>query len=731
MNRIISGVERAGPSDLPKDFVDQWNSKVVTQNICKIVQKDEVRSYGRRSIFNEQGTSLERQAEETSLCAERVFGKSVTKQYSDHGVSGTTMVGRHGLIKAIADAEKGEYSVLIVEDADRIARDIAILATVFKRLTKAGVQIYSIRKGGQIVSSDIAMSGFYSAEQLATLKYRAAKGRELGHALGRVMGPASYGFEAGAKRGERVVTEALRETIQWIFDRRAEGMSLRAIARSLNERKIPTKRGFLWRSQSVKSVLSNERYIGWNAFGKTSTTYDPDLGMSVQVKKDTAEWKLNRIADWIVVEQEQFEAVQAMRKRDADKAGTSTRTREAFLSGKAVCHACGSPMRSKFREIGKDSVPHIVCRLALTHECEERAAYRQSAVKKVVYESVQEILSHERLDADYVAIFNRQRDIVAKELEDRRKRLVSIAEGLDKQIEQTWDERFIKGMSTERVAARRQGWEAELAKVREDVEALPRPPTRARINVDKVNTLRNAFVTLMADQPLLTDSVGRELHSAAVAAAKQVVSKISCFPFPCSKTMRVDIELQTSGLFDDPDGVGQVGFETSKFSVVVHDDVKGAGRRLQVEGLRKLLAEGTYRASDAEFRAVYPFVPESARAWAAKRGADEREMIEILFHCLRTGVREQHLAILGKRMHTTWKAYVSKILVEGGWERMCERLKVDHPRTFAEFQPDYFGCFWRNREGDNAYARRKWLEKKAAKEAASQASIAAGETGAG
>ena len=286
MKQVIAGVVPSGPSELPKAFIDNWNSKVVTQNILKIVQKDEVRSYGRRSIFNEQGSSLERQAEETSLCAERVFGKPVTKHYSDHGVSGTTMVGRHGLIKAIADAEKGEYSVLIVEDPDRIARDIAILATVFKRMSKAGVQIYSIRKGGPIVSSDIAMSGFYSAEQLATLKYRAAKGRELGHALGRVMGPASYGFEAGGKRGERVVTEALRETIKWIFDRRAEGMSLRAIARSLNERKIPTKHGFLWRSQSVKSVLANERYRGWNAFGKTTTTYDPDLGMSVQVKND-------------------------------------------------------------------------------------------------------------------------------------------------------------------------------------------------------------------------------------------------------------------------------------------------------------------------------------------------------------------------------------------------------------------------------------------------------------
>ena len=71
-----------------------------------------------------------------------------------------------------------------------------------------------------------------------------------------------HGNPAQAKYGQRVVKKSLcdhkteQRTIEAITQMKEEGLSLRAIARCLNQMKVPTKkRGKSWHPEMVRRVL--------------------------------------------------------------------------------------------------------------------------------------------------------------------------------------------------------------------------------------------------------------------------------------------------------------------------------------------------------------------------------------------------------------------------------------------------------------------------------------------
>ncbi len=82
---------------------------------------------------------------------------SVVSQYEDPGASGTSVDGRPGSQKLIADAEAGRFDAVLVLKLDRFAQNRGDAAIYRKRLGQAGVALLSYNERTDGLSPSAAM----------------------------------------------------------------------------------------------------------------------------------------------------------------------------------------------------------------------------------------------------------------------------------------------------------------------------------------------------------------------------------------------------------------------------------------------------------------------------------------------------------------------------------------------------------------------------------------------
>jgi DNA invertase Pin-like site-specific DNA recombinase len=80
-------------------------------------------------------------------------GWAVCEEYTDHGVSGATLL-RAGFQALMRDALNRRFDIVLAESLDRFSRDQEDTAGLFKRLTFAGVNIVTLAEGGPAGDDD-------------------------------------------------------------------------------------------------------------------------------------------------------------------------------------------------------------------------------------------------------------------------------------------------------------------------------------------------------------------------------------------------------------------------------------------------------------------------------------------------------------------------------------------------------------------------------------------------
>ncbi len=255
-----------------------------------------------RMSTEHQQYSLQNQAANIREYAER-HGFEVTRTYSDPAKSGVLLIHRPGLRQLLQDVAAGtsEYRAILVYDVSRWGRfQDADEAAHYEFLCKsAGIPIHycaeSFKNDGSLPSSIMkalkrAMAGEYSRELglkvIIGQKWLASQGFKQG-------GIAGYGFRRllvssdrqhvrVLERGQRKSLTTDRVTlvpgpphevreVQGIFRKfTVEGMSLKAIARDLNRRGIPSVENKTWVHSAVADLLSHPKYIGCLVFNRST-----------------------------------------------------------------------------------------------------------------------------------------------------------------------------------------------------------------------------------------------------------------------------------------------------------------------------------------------------------------------------------------------------------------------------------------------------------------------------
>lgn len=244
--------------------------------------------YVRYSDDHQRPTSIDDQTRRCKeLALQNGFSLENMQIYSDAAINGKyeSESKRTGFRKLLEDWDRQVFDVLLVDEFSRLSRDALTQAQIMRRLeTSARVRMVTAngvdttRPNWQLL---LGVEGIVSQQSGRDTKHRVVRGMFGQLERGYMIATPAYGYTlkremdgAGNRIGSHwLINEPQAEVVRDVFERRARGESMHQIARSLNERGIPTRRsarkanGGYWRPSSIRNLLENTIYKGvfvWN-----------------------------------------------------------------------------------------------------------------------------------------------------------------------------------------------------------------------------------------------------------------------------------------------------------------------------------------------------------------------------------------------------------------------------------------------------------------------------------
>src|SRR5215204_3353263 len=258
--------------------------------------------YARFSSDRQRDASIE---DQVRLCREGLEHDchSLVQTYVDRAQSGASML-RGGLQALIEDAMAARFDIVVTEALDRLSRDQADIAGLYKRLAFAGVAIVTLAEG-PINELHIGLKGTMNQLFLKDLADKTRRGLRGRVEAGKSGGGKAYGYDVvrsfaatgEPQRGERVVNEVEAAIVRRIFREYAAGASPRAIAASLNGERVPGPSGETWGSSTLHGnpkrgtgLLNNELYVGRLVWNRLRYVKDPATGKRVSRPNPPEAW---------------------------------------------------------------------------------------------------------------------------------------------------------------------------------------------------------------------------------------------------------------------------------------------------------------------------------------------------------------------------------------------------------------------------------------------------------
>jgi site-specific DNA recombinase len=279
-----------------------------------------------------EGLAVDRQREAClSIVAAR--GWQLVDEYVDNSISATdAKKNRPGYNRLTADLEAGRFDALVCYDLDRLTRQPRQLEDWIDAADRDALALVTANGEADLTTdagrlfARIKLAVARSEVERKSVRQRdAAKQRS---ELGRP--PLGVRLTGYTPQGDLVPDEA--EAVRQMFDRLANGEPLRAIARTLTEAGVTTRRGRPWHPSTIRTILTNPRYAGRAVYQGQET---------------------GKPGGWVpIVADAQYDAVQAL-LRDHGRRTQTTTERRHLGSGLYLCGAqdergesCDEPLSS-------------------------------------------------------------------------------------------------------------------------------------------------------------------------------------------------------------------------------------------------------------------------------------------------------------------------------------------------------------------------------------------------
>jgi DNA invertase Pin-like site-specific DNA recombinase len=418
-------------------------------------------SYVRMSSGKQQDSPEQQRAELKKLAKEH--GYDIIREYYDGARSGTSVKGRTGFQRLMADAQKSpDFKFIVVWDQDRFSRGDALEAGHYWYLLReAGIRIHSVNQGvieteelGDFLKASVVQSG--KRGYVVDLSRNSMRGSLKVAKEGKPTGRIAYGYQHIATDGSGQSMKLVRntrsrkpggwsvrlelsdnrgevETVKWIFDTYVNSLtSIRAIAADLNKRKVPAPIGRQWYVQTVVQMLTNQTYVGTAAYGLRrwgslhQVTEDGEIGLPKPGKRKEKPSVVVEDAHPAIVSKQLFNAAQdRLISRRIEKA--KPKAGGALLSSLMHCGHCGGKMYAHKSGQKGHRLDYYVC----TNSSVKGVCRAYSISMPDIDEFVMDLLKRNLFSTEAIKRF---RSRAAKQAGERRGKQPDRAKSLQAQI---------------------------------------------------------------------------------------------------------------------------------------------------------------------------------------------------------------------------------------------------------------------------------------------------------
>jgi DNA invertase Pin-like site-specific DNA recombinase len=189
---------------------------------------------------------------------------TIEREFSEQGISGTSeLKDRPALSDLFTAILSNGVRVVVIEKADRLARDLIVSELLLRQFAKDGIQVIEAESGADLTAGDSSNPSAKLIRQILgavaefdkcslVLKMRIA--RERIRATGaRCEGRKPFGTLPGEADALLLMRALRRKPIG-----ESKRMSYARIAKQLNAQGIPTRQGGEWGMSSVKTILTRK-----------------------------------------------------------------------------------------------------------------------------------------------------------------------------------------------------------------------------------------------------------------------------------------------------------------------------------------------------------------------------------------------------------------------------------------------------------------------------------------
>src|SRR6266542_167310 len=312
----------------------------------------------------------------------RKNGYSVPSEwvFQDEGYSGAILV-RPGL-EALRDlAAEGQFAAALVYSPDRLSRKYAYQVLLSEELSRCGVELIFLKAPAGATPEDqllVQFQGMIAEYERAQIAERCRRGKKHMAQQGgvNVLSGAPYGYRYVRKSDTSTafyeVIEAEAKVVQMVFEiYTQQRLSINAIARRLNERRITTRTGKgRWERSTVWGMLRNPAYRGTACYGKTEQLPRQRVTRPLRQRKALPSGEVGGHerprAEWIevpvpaLVSEEVFALAQEQLEKN--KRHSPRRTIEpTLLQGMLVCEKCGYGLYRTSTHTSKQKLNYYRC----------------------------------------------------------------------------------------------------------------------------------------------------------------------------------------------------------------------------------------------------------------------------------------------------------------------------------------------------------------------------------
>ena len=394
--------------------------------------------YGRFSSNNQREESIDAQLRAVEDFA-RKNGYELVGNHADKAKSGTNSSKRSEFLRMIKDAEKGLFEVVIVHKLDRFSMDKYDSALYKRKLKQCGVRLISVTEQlddspeSVILESVIEGMAEYYSKNLARETMKGLK--ENAYQCKHTGGMPPLGYDVNSEK-KYIINEREAESVRLIFDMYTTGYSQSEMVNELNERGFKTKLGTVFKSNSIHSILTNEKYTGVYVYNK-SAKKDAFGKRNSHAYKDESE--IIRIEGGMpqIISKETFEKAQEVLKARKRAPGTNKAKENYLLAGLIRCGCCGRHYQGNRRQ-GKNKPMYVSYRcsyrrLTSSKVCDNKEI-RKEYIEEYVLSELERRIFNDKAIPHLVEGINKNLQKKNKVEEEKKEVIINEIKEIDSQI---------------------------------------------------------------------------------------------------------------------------------------------------------------------------------------------------------------------------------------------------------------------------------------------------------